>query len=274
MISNQLKTILLLALLTVLIMGVGSLIGGTIGLIIAFVIAILINFFSYWYSDKIVLRMYKAEEAPANHKLNDIVREVSMMASIPKPKIYIIPDKHANAFATGRNYKHASVVFTEGIIELLDEGELKGVIAHEISHIRNKDILIGTIAGVFAGFISYIAFFARFGDSENGKGNFISLIVLAIIAPIIAAIIKLTISRSREFLADETGAKIIKNPTYLANALAKLHSGVKSKKLSFGNEATAHLFIVNPLDGSGLLNLLSTHPPVSQRIGRLMSMKV
>ncbi|HLC73705.1 MAG TPA: M48 family metalloprotease [Candidatus Nanoarchaeia archaeon] len=274
MFSNQLKTLFLLVLLTVLLMGVGSLIGGTTGLIIAFLFALLINLLGYWYSDKIVLMMYKAKEATKDHKLNDIVRDVSHMASIPKPKVYIIHDKHANAFATGRDYKHASVVFTDGILELLDEDELKGVIAHEISHIRNKDILIGTIAGVIAGSISYLVLFARFGNNEDTKGNLISIIVLAIVAPIIAAIIKLAISRSREFLADETGAKIIKNPVSLANALAKLHSGVRANRLTFGNEATAHLFIVNPFDGGGLKNLLSTHPPISQRIGRLRSMKV
>lgn len=271
MISNQIKTFILLTLLTVLLIGIGSLIGGTIGLIIAFIFALAVNFFSYWYSDKIVLMMYKAKEVSLDHKLNDIVREVANMASIPKPRIYLINEKHANAFATGRNYKHASIVFTEGILELLDEDELKGVIAHEISHIRNKDILIGTVAGVFAGVISYLTFFARFGNEEN-KGNIISLVLLAIIAPVIAAIIKLAISRSREFLADETGARIIKNPVYLANALAKLHYGVKTNKLKIGNEATAHLFIVNPFDG--LNGMLSTHPPISQRIGRLRSMKV
>ena len=272
MISNQLKTILLLTLLTVLLMGVGSLIAGTIGLTIAFVIALTLNLLSYWFSDKIVLKIYRAKEAPPDHKLHDIVRDVAHMASIPKPKIYLIPDKHANAFATGRNYKHAAVAFTEGILELLDEDELKGVIAHEISHIRNKDILIGTVAGVIAGVFSYLAFFVRFGD-EDGRGNIFTMIALAIIAPIIATIIKLAVSRSREFLADETGAKIIRNPVFLANALAKLHAGNKTNKMKLGNEATAHMFILNPFDGSGIMNLLSTHPPVSQRIGRLMGMK-
>ncbi|MBS3149570.1 zinc metalloprotease HtpX [Candidatus Woesearchaeota archaeon] len=271
MISNQLKTFILLTLLTVLLIGIGSLIGGTIGLVVAFVLALGINFFSYWYSDKIVLMIYKAKEVSKDHKLNDIVREVANMASIPKPKIYIINDKHANAFATGRNYKHASVVFTEGILELLDEDELKGVIAHEISHIRNKDILIGTITGVFAGVISYLTFFTRFNNEDN-KGSIISLILVAIVAPILATIIKLAISRNREFLADETGARIIKNPIFLANALAKLHYGVKTHKLKMGNEATAHLFIVNPFDGVN--SMLSTHPPISQRIGRLRSMKI
>lgn len=281
MFENQIKTVILLGLLTGLLLGVGQLVGGARGLTIAFIFAIVINFGSYWFSDKIVLKMYRAKEIKENDnpKLYKVVREVTQLASIPMPKVYMIPSDNANAFATGRNPKNAAVAFTKGILDLLNEEELKGVIAHEISHVRNRDILVSTIAATIAGVISYIAFMARwaaifggFGGRDNDGGDIISLIVLAILTPLIAMVIRLAISRSREFLADETGAKIIRNSHGLASALEKLESDVKSHPMRLGNSSTSHLFISNPFKRKAFWKIFSSHPPTAERVKRLRGM--
>ena len=277
MIKNQIKTVVLLALLTALLLWIGSF-WGTSGIIIGLVFAILINFGSYWYSDKIVLAMYHAkpvteQQAP---RLYRIVREVIQLANLPMPKVYVLPTENPNAFATGRNPNHAAIACTKGILELLNDDELKGVIAREASHVKNRDILIQTVAATIAGVISYVAMMARwaaifggFGGRDRNSG--LELIALAILTPIIAAILQLAISRSREFLADETAARTLHNSFGLASALEKLEQGVKKNPLRFGSKATSCLFIANPFRG-GLLNLLSTHPPMAERINKLKSM--
>jgi heat shock protein HtpX len=279
-IQNQLKTVILLSLLTALLMFAGRLIGGNSGLIIGLAFAIIMNFGSYWFSDKIVLMMYKAKkvtkkEAP---QLYDIVKEVSQKAQLPMPKVYIIPTQTPNAFATGRNPKHAAVAATIGILDLLTKDELKGVIAHEMAHVKNRDILIQTVAATIAGVISYIATMAQwaaiFGGRDDNKGNGIQLLVLAILTPIIATIIQLAISRSREYIADESGARIIQDSKSLASALKKLEAGVKAHPLGFGNTATSSLFITNPFNARGMINLFSTHPPIDERVKRLKEMKL
>jgi len=280
-IANQFKTALLLGLLTGLLLVIGFLIGGQSGLIIGLIFSVLMNFLSYFFSDKIVLMMYKAKEAKESNypQFHKIVNELIKEAGLPKPKLYIIPIQTPNAFATGRNPNHAAVAVTEGILDLLNKEELKGVIAHELAHIKDRDILISTIAATIAGVISYIAMMARFTtlsgrDNEERGGNIISLILLGILAPIIAMIIQLAISRSREYLADSIGAKISKHPTSLASALEKLDNSVKTKPLKSGNPATAHMFIVNPFSGKSLLGLFSTHPPIQERVKRLKAMKI
>ena len=281
MIKNQLKTLVLLATLTGLLLWAGSLFGRS-GLVIAAIFAILINFGSYYFSDRIVLFIYRAKPADKKKhaKLFHIIEELSKSAEIPVPKLYIVPSNTPNAFATGRNPKHSAVACTEGILELLNEKELKGVLAHELSHVKNRDTLIMTIAATIAGVISYLATVLRFGamfggsnDREHGN-NLLGFIFIAILAPIIALIIQLAISRSREYFADETGAKLVKDSDGLASALDKLERGVKYNPLSFGNEATSSLFIVNPFKASVLLTLFSTHPPVKERIKRLKELKL
>lgn len=280
-IKNQVKTTVLLAVLTALMLWVGS-IWGQNGLIIAIVLAVVINFGAYFFSDKIVLKMYKAKkiEEKDDPELFKLVREVVGLAGIPMPKVYIIPTGAMNAFACGRDPKHASVAFTEGILQMLNKDELKGVIAHEISHVKNRDILIQTVAATIAGVISYIAMMARWGALFGGfgrdrdSGQMIQLLVLAILTPIIAMIIQLAISRSREYLADEGAAKTLHSQFGLINALEKLEQGVKHKPLKFGNQSTSSLFIVNPFSGRGIINLLSTHPPMKERIKRLKEMQV
>ena len=275
---NQIKTTILLVVLTVILLIIGQLIGGISGLTVAFVISLLMNFFSYFFSDKIVLFMYRAKPASEKEypKLHNIIKELSTKANLPKPKLYIIPASHANAFATGRNPKHSAVAVTQGILELLAEDELKGVLAHELAHIKNRDILISSIAAVIAGTIVYLTYFARFmaiGGRNGQRNNILQLLLLAILAPIIATLIRLAISRSRELLADESGAKLIKNSTPLADALIKLHNGASRNPIQFGNEATSHLFIVNPFSAGALMNLFSTHPSVNQRVGKLRAMR-
>ena len=275
---NQLKTVVLLALLTALLLFVGNLIGGYNGLLFAGVFVVIMNFGSYWFSDKIVLAMYRAKEVTdKTHPLYKIVKEVVELAKIPMPKVYIIPSESLNAFATGRSKNHAAVAATEGIVKALNHEELKGVMAHEITHVKNRDILISTIAGTVAGVISYIATMAQwaaiFGGRDRQNSNALSLIMLAIVTPIIATIIQLAISRNREYLADAGGANIVRNSNGLASALEKIHRSVATHPLRFGNQATAHLFILNPFKSSGLMNLLSTHPDVNSRIQKLKSMK-
>jgi heat shock protein HtpX len=280
--DNRVKTVLLLGAMTAFLIFIGKLLGGSRGMYIAFILALGMNFFSYWFSDKIVLRMYGAQEVtPAEApQLHQIVDELAREAGIPKPRIYVIPDDTPNAFATGRNPEHAAVAATEGIMRLLTPAELKGVLAHELGHVRNRDILVSTIAATMAGAIMILADMARFGaffggsrdSSEGGGGNIISILVMSILAPIAAMLIQMAISRSREYLADETGAHLAHDPDALARALEKLALGNQRAPMN-ASPSTAHMFTVNPLTGSTLMNLFSTHPPIEERIARLRSMR-
>jgi heat shock protein HtpX len=278
---NQFKTFLLMLVLTGLLIIVGSVIGGKNGAIYFFVFAAVMNFVMYWFSDKIVLRMYGAKqvmqgEAP---ELYQIVGELVNKASLPMPKVYIIDNDTPNAFATGRNPEHAAVAVTSGILRILSKDELMGVIGHELSHIRHRDILISTIAATLAGAISMLARVAQWGaifgvgrsdDDEGGGGNFLFTLVFTIVASIAAMLIQMAISRSREYLADEGGAHLA-HPLSLARALGKLE--VASQRIPMeANPSTAHMFIVNPLRGGGVLSLFSTHPPIEERIARLEEM--
>jgi heat shock protein HtpX len=269
--------------LTVLLVFIGGAFGGRQGMILAFIFAFVMNMSSYWFSDKIVLRMYNAREVTEAESptLWSVTHDLALKMNMPMPKVYIIPSEAFNAFATGRNPKHAAVAATQGILRLLSREELEGVMAHELGHVRNRDILIGTIAATIAGAISMIANFAQwamifggFGgrrDDDEGRGGLITGIAMIIVAPIAAALIQMAISRSREYEADATGAKICGNPLWLANALRKLHAGTQRVTID-ANPATAHMFIVNPLRGGGLTSLFSTHPPMEERIARLESM--
>jgi heat shock protein HtpX len=280
---NTIKTGLLLGALTGLLMLIGGYFGGQRGVVVAFIFATVLNFGSYWFSDKLVLSMYHAQpvsesEAP---ELYTLVKTLALKASLPMPRVYIIPGDTPNAFATGRNEHHAVVAVTEGILRILTREELEGVISHELTHIKQRDILIGSIAATLAGAIVMLANMAQwaamFGgasrdDEEGGGGGIVGLIVMAIIAPIAATIIQMAISRSREYLADAGGAKISGKPYALANALEKLTRASQAIPLQ-ANPSSAHMFIVNPLTGRSLMNLFSTHPPVEERIARLKSMR-
>ncbi len=278
---NALKTTFLMALLMVLAVFIGYMIGGNGGMMIAFLFALGMNLFSYWYSDKIVLKMYRAQEIKDadSPRLFAIVRDLSQRAGLPMPKVYLIPSDTPNAFATGRNPEHAAVAVTSGIMNILSENELRGVLGHELAHVKHRDILIGTIAAVFAGAISMLAHMAQwaaiFGggrsDDERGGGG-LGLLVMAIVAPIAALMIQMAISRSREYLADEGGARFHGNPRDLASALAKLQRGAQLRPMP-ASPATAHMFTVNPLTGGGLMSLFSTHPPMEERIRRLEAMR-
>lgn len=278
---NTIKTTLLLGGLTGLLMFIGGYFGGQQGVVIAFIFALVMNFGSYWFSDKIILRMYHAQEVSENEapEIFSLVRNLALKASLPMPKVYIIPEGAPNAFATGRDENHAVVAVTEGILRILNKAELEGVIAHELAHIKNKDMLIGSIAATLAGAIVMLASMARwaaiFGggsrDSDDDRGGIIGLIAMAILAPIAAAIIQMAISRSREYLADEGGSRISGRPYDLASALEKLSRASEVTPLA-ANPSTAHMFIVNPLTGRSLMNLFSTHPPIEERVARLRSM--
>ncbi len=277
---QQLKTVLLLGILTALLLLIGSFFGLN-GLTVAFILAVVMNFGSYFFSHKIVLFMYRASEASESEKprLHHIVASIAREMDLPKPKIYVIPADHLNAFATGPSPKKSVVAFTRGIIEKLPEKELRGVVAHELAHIKNRDVLIATIAATIAAVISYVAYIARwaaiFGSGgRNRDSSVIELLLLSLIAPLVAVIIQLAISRAREYHADATGALTIKDPLALASALERLEKESKINPLGFGNAATSSLFIVRPFRGSGLLNLLSTHPPVAERARRLREMKI
>jgi heat shock protein HtpX len=278
--ENRIKTVLLLAVMTAFLIFIGRILGGRSGMYVAFVLALGMNFFSYWFSDKIVLKMYGAQEvSPADApQLHQIVEELAHGAGIPKPRIYIIPDDSPNAFATGRNPEHAAVAATQGIMRLLTPTELKGVLAHELGHVRNRDILISTIAATMAGAIMILADIARFsaffgGSRDNDEGGgIVGILVMSIIAPIAAMLIQMAISRSREYLADETGAHLAHNPEALARALEKLSLGTQRAPMD-ASPSTAHMFTVNPLTSSGLMNLFSTHPPIEERIARLRAMR-
>ncbi len=280
---NQIKTVILLGLLTGILLGIGSL-WGSYGLTIALAFSIIMNFGAYWFSDKIALAMYRAKPVTEKEepKLYRIIREVSQKAKIPMPRVYVIPASFANAFATGRSPKNSAIAVTRGILELLNEEELKGVIAHEISHIKNRDTLIQSVAAMIAGVISYIAFVARWGavfwgarDREGNGAYILELLFLVILAPLLATIIRLAISRSREFLADESGARILHSGYGLASALEKLERATQRIALrpNMQTGATAHLFITNPFKGRAILNLFMTHPPTEVRVKRLRSMR-
>src|SRR5216117_3593209 len=278
---NTTKTIVLMVGLTVLLIFVGGALAGRQGIMIAFIFAMAMNLFSYWFSHKIVLRMYDAREVTEAESpvLWGVTHDLALKMNMPMPKVYIIPSDAPNAFATGRNPNHAAVAATEGILRLLTREELEGVMAHELGHVRNRDILIGTIAATIAGAISMLAHIAQwamiFGggrrDDNEGRGGMIGAIAMIILAPIAAALIQMAISRSREYEADATGARVCGNPLWLANALRKLHSSSQQVPLN-ANPATAHMFIVNPLRGGGMMSLFSTHPPMEERIARLESM--
>jgi heat shock protein HtpX len=276
--GNYFKTTILLALLTAFILWVGNLLGGHQGMVIALIFAGGMNLVSYWYSDRIVLKMYNAQEVNESHapELYGMVRELAGKARMPMPKVYTIPQDSPNAFATGRDPEHAVVAVTEGLLRIMNTEELKGVLAHELAHVSNRDILIGTIAATLAGAVMVLASMARwsaiFGgfnrDSGSGGSGIIGLIAMSIFAPMAAMVIQMAISRSREYEADATGAKFAGHPEGLAKALEKL--GAYSKKLPMdANPSTAHMFIVNPLTGGGLLSLFSTHPPLEERIAKL-----
>ena len=277
---NFLKTTVLLAVLTAILVFAGDALGGRGGATTALVFAGIMNFGAYWFSDKIVLMMYRAKAVTEAEEpeLYSVTRELAMKAGLPMPKVYIMENDTPNAFATGRNPSHAAVAATTGIMRLLSREELSGVMAHELTHIQNRDILISTISATIAGAISYLAHMAQwaamFGNSRNDErgGNPIALIAMMIITPLAAMIIQMAISRSREYGADEGGAKITGNPLSLANALRKLEYGNKRIPMAVPSEATAHMFIVSPLSGGSFLKLFSTHPPIEERIKRLEAM--
>jgi heat shock protein HtpX len=281
--SNTLKTTLLLGLLTGLILWFGAFLGGSQGLVIAFVFAAVMNFGSYWFSDKIVLKMYRAKPVTMNEApdLYRVVHNLATRAGMPMPKLYVIPTDAANAFATGRNPEHAAVAVTEGIMRLMTWDEIEGVLAHEISHVRNRDILISSIAATLAGAIMMLASMVRwaalFGgfsrDEREGGGGLVGLLVMSILAPLAAMVIQLAISRSREYQADASGAQLLHNGESLARALEKLEHASERIPMD-ASPQTAHLFIVNPLRGRSLANLFSTHPPIDERIRRLRAMRV
>ena len=277
--KNQIKTVLFLGILTAILLFIGSFFGKS-GLTIAIIFVLAMNILTYFFSDKLILAMYRAKETTKKEhpELHKIVEEICKTANIPKPKIFIIPTDNANAFCTGRSPKNASIAFTKGILNLLNKNELKGVAAHELAHDKNRDILIATIAATVAGIISYVAMMARyatiFGDKDRDSGNVIQLLLLSILAPIIALLLQLAISRSREYIADETGAKFIKDPVALASALGKLEKANSQNPLRFGNPSTSSLFIVKPFRGSAILNLFSTHPDINSRIQRLKELKI
>jgi len=281
--SNVFKTGFLLAVLTMMLVLLGGAFGGRQGMLIAFVIALLMNFFSYWFSDKMVLAAYGAQpiEEAAAPRLYAIVHRLATRAGIPMPRVYLIPSETPNAFATGRNPEHAAVAVTEGIMRILDEEELEGVLAHELSHVKNRDVLISTIAATLAGAITYLAHMAQYAamfggrrDDEEGGSNPIAAILLAILAPIAALLVQMAVSRAREFQADATGAQVAGKSWGLAKALEKLQMANEAAPMAQATPATAHLFIVNPLSGQTLMRLFSTHPPLEERIARLRAMRI
>lgn len=279
--GNALKTGVLLVVLTVLFMAIGSYVGGRGGMVMAFAIAVLMNAGAYWFSDKIVLKMYRAQEVSEAEapELHAIVHRLATAASVPMPKVYILPSDSPNAFATGRNPGHAAVAVTRGIMKILAPDELEGVLAHEMAHVKNRDILIGTVAATLAGAIMMLARFAQFaaifggGRDRDEGGGALGLLAMAIIAPIGAMLVQMAVSRSREYQADATGARFCGRPDSLARALEKI-SGTSRRVPLESTPATAHMFIMSPLSGRGMMSLFSTHPPVEKRVERLRTMRV
>lgn len=276
---NTLRTTLFLAALTALFLVIGNALGGHQGLIIAVVFAVVMNFTAYWFSDRLVLKMYKAQEVgpQSQHELYAIVQEQSRRANLPMPKVYVIPTDTPNAFATGRNPEHAAVAATQGLMQILTREELTGVIAHELAHVKNRDTLIGTISATIAGAISALASMAQWAmifGRRNQNTNAIAAIAMMILAPIAASLIQLAVSRTREYGADEEGAKICGQPLWLASALRKLDTANERQPMEAAatHPSTAHMFIVNPLRGQGITRLFSTHPPMAERIRRLENM--
>jgi heat shock protein HtpX len=272
---NTLKTVILMTAMMVLFLLAGYLLGGSTGMTIAFIFSLIMNFGTYWFSDKIVLSMYKAKEVNRETapKLYTLVEELASRANLPMPRVYVIEDATPNAFATGRNPQNAAVAATTGILRILDSSEAAGVIAHELTHVKNRDILTGTIAATLVGTITYIAQMAgwalMFGRNDDDDRGGLSSLALLIVAPIAATLLQLAISRAREYSADEGGAEISGKPLSLASALAKLQAANEQKPVRSAAPATAHMFIVNPLSGSSLMKIFSTHPPVEERIKRL-----
>ncbi|PLX80972.1 MAG: protease HtpX [Desulfuromonas sp.] len=276
---NTLRTAVLLTVLTLGLVFIGGLIGGQSGALFALILAGIINLGSYWFSDKIVIKMYRGQQLN-DGLLYDVVQEICQSNQLPMPRVYQLPQPTPNAFATGRNPQHAVVAATEGIMQILTREELKGVMAHEMSHVMHRDILIGSIAATIAGAIAYLAHMAQWAAIFGGfgrddeKSNPIAMIALAIIAPMAAMLVQMAISRSREYEADKGGARLCGNPLYLANALRKLEMANRTMPMTRVNEATAHMFIVNPLSGGGVTALFSTHPPIEERVRRLENMTV
>lgn len=281
---NQLKTLFFLVLLSGLLMTLGYLMGGSQGMVLGFAFALATNFISYWFSDRIVLSMHHAQEVlPGDSQgLHEMVERLAQRARIPMPRVYIIPDHSPNAFATGRDPYHAAVAVTQGILGILNYQELEGVLAHELSHIKNRDTLISCIAATMASAIMFLANAARWASLFGGarterdderSGGALELLMMSFIAPIAATLIQFAVSRSREFMADASGAKICGNPEWLANALRKIHNMSMGLPMAAGGVATAHMYIVNPFTGSAILNLFSTHPPVEERIAKLLQIK-
>ncbi|PIE32893.1 protease HtpX [candidate division KSB3 bacterium] len=279
---NSMKTGILMAGLAGLLMLFGGYFGGEQGVIMAFIVAMGMNFFSYWFSDKLVLKMYRAQEVSQHEspELYGMVRRLARQAELPIPKVYIIPTENPNAFATGRNPKHAAVAVTTGIMRMLSHDELAGVIGHELGHVKNRDILIQTIAATFASAISFLAMMARWGaffgggrDDDEGGGA-LGMLAMALLAPVAATVIQLAISRSREFMADRAGAEISGSPQALASALGKISRGVQARPLAAtpSHNATAHMFIMKPFSAGGLASLFSTHPSTEERIARLQQL--
>jgi heat shock protein HtpX len=271
---NGLKTALLLGVLSAIVLYMGQALAGANGLALGFFAAVVMNFGSYWFSDKIVLAMYRAKPVGPGHRLYDLVAGLAQRGGLPMPRVYVIPQPSPNAFATGRNPQHAAVAATEGILQLLDDEELAGVVAHELAHVKNRDILISSIAATLAAAIMFVARFAMFfggGSRDDRQGqNPVALLAMMVLAPVAAVLIQAAISRSREFDADGGGAAIAGTPSGLISALRKLESASKAVPLD-ANPATAHMFIIKPFSASGLLSLFSTHPPTEQRIQALMA---
>ncbi len=275
---NGLKTVFFLGLLSALLLAIGELLGGSGGLMVAFVFAAIMNFASYWFSDKIVLRMYGAQEVGPEHPFYQLVGRLAQRAGLPMPRVYVIPTDSPNAFATGRNPQHAAVAATEGILRMLDDRELEGVIGHELTHVKHRDILISSVAATIAAAIMMVARMAQFAAFFGGYGsrdgdregtNPIALLLMIIVAPLAAMLIQMAISRSREYAADAGGAQIAGNPYGLVDALKKIDYAAKRIPLD-ANPATAHMFIIQPFSGQALLNLFSSHPPTDKRIAALL----
>lgn len=274
--NNTVKTVLLLGLLSGMLLMIGELLGGAQGLVFAFVIAVAMNFASYWFSDRIVLGMYRAQQVDASHPLSRVVARLAQQANLPMPRVFVIPNQSPNAFATGRDPQHAAVAATEGILRLLDERELEGVLAHELAHVKHRDILISSVAATIAAAImmtarmaGYAAMFGGGNRDDREGGNPLGLLLMMVLAPIAAVLVQSAISRSREFDADQGGAQIAGNPFGLVDALRKIEAASKRVPMA-ANPATAHMFIIKPFSAQGLMSIFSTHPPTEERIARLL----